>query len=79
MTKKTMTTKQIYDLAIKMGIEADPRGKKKVTEVMKRKKIQYEKMSKKEKKYYNMEKLNNPYPDAMIFIGSPDKKIKKSL
>ena len=79
MTTKTMTTQQIYDLAIKMGIESDPRGLKKVHELMKRKKIQYEKMSKDEKKYYNMEKLNNPYPDAMIFVGSPDKKIKKIL
>ena len=78
-SKKTMTTKQIYDLAIKMGIKADPRGTKKVSEVMKRKKVQYEKMGEEEKKYYNMEKLNNPYPDAMIFVGSPDKKIKKVL
>ena len=81
MTKKTstMTTKQIYDLAIKMGVKADPRGVKKVNEMMKRRKEQFEKLSDKEKEYYNEEKLKNPYPDAMIFIGSPDKKIKRVL
>ena len=81
MTNKTnsMTIKQIYDLAIRMGIKADPRGEKKIIEVMKRKKVQYEKMSKEEKKYYNKEKLNNPYPDAMTSVGISDKKIKKIL
>ncbi|MCK5476221.1 MAG: NGG1p interacting factor NIF3 [Candidatus Pacebacteria bacterium] len=74
-----MTIKQIYDLAIRMGIKADPRGEKKVIEIMKRKKVQYEKMSKEEKRYYDKEKLNNPYPDAMTFVGAPDKKIKKAL
>lgn len=81
MTKKSnsMTIKQIYDLAIKMGIEADPRGVKQVKEVMDRRKAQYGKMSEEEKKYYNKEKLNNPYPDTLIFVGPPDKKIKKIL
>ncbi len=76
---KTMTTKQIYDLAIKMGVNADPRGKKKIDEMMKRRKEQYEKLSDKEKEYYNEEKLKNPFPDSIIFIGSPGKKIKKIL
>ena len=81
MTKKsnTMTVKQIYDLSIKMGIKADPRGVKKVNELMKRRKEQYEKLSDKEKEYYNKEKLNNPYPDAMTLVGSPSKEIKRVL
>lgn len=74
-----MTIQQIYDLAIKMGINADPRGKKRIGEIMARRKKQYEKMSEDEKKYYNKEKLNNPYPDSMVFVGSPDKKVKKVL
>lgn len=74
-----MTTKQIYDLAIKMGIKADPRDKKSIDEMMTRRKKQFEKLSDEEKKYYNKEKLNNPYPDSMIFVGSPNKKIKRAL
>lgn len=74
-----MTIQQIYDLAIKMGREVDPRGEKKIKETMRRRKEQYEKMSGEEKKYYNKEKLNNPYPDSIIFVGPPDKKVKKVL
>jgi putative NIF3 family GTP cyclohydrolase 1 type 2 len=74
-----MTSQQIYDLAIKMGCAADPRGEKKIKEMMRRRKERYEKMSEEEKKYYNKEKFNNPYPDSIVFIGAPDKKIKKVL
>ena len=81
MTKKTntMTVKQIYDLSVKMGIETDPRGVKKVNELMKRRKEQYEKLNDKEKKYYNKAKLENPYPECTILIGSPNKKVKRVL
>ena len=74
-----MTVKQIYDLSIKMGINADPRGKEKIEQIMIRRKKKYESMDKEEKRYYNIEKLNNPYPDSMIFVGEPQKKIKKIL
>jgi len=81
MTKKTsaMTVKQIYDLSIKMGIKTDPRGVKKVNELMKRRKEQYEKLSDKEKKYYNKAKLENPYPECTALIGPPSKKVKRVL
>jgi len=41
-----MTIKQIYDLAIKMGIESDLRGKDFVMKQMKKAKEKYEKLSK---------------------------------
>lgn len=62
-----------------MGIEVDPRGKNKINEVMKRRKEKFEKMSDKEKKSYNREKLNNPYPDSIIHVGPADKEIKRVL
>jgi len=74
-----MTIKQIYDLAIKMGIETDPRGVEEVKEMMKRRREKFDKLSKDEKKYYNKEKLNNPYPESIIFIGPPNKKVKRVL
>jgi len=74
-----MTTQQIYDLAIKMGIEADLRGKEKVRRLLKRAKEQYEKLNKDEKEEFDMEKLTNPYSDARILTNNPNKKIKKVL
>lgn len=74
-----MTIQQIYDLAVKMGIESDLRGKEKVRRLLKRTKEQYEKMSKEGKTEFDIEKLVNPYSDARILTSHPDKKVKKVL
>lgn len=74
-----MTIQQIYDLAIKMGIESDLRGKEKVRRLLKRAKEQYEKLSKEEKEEFDLEKLTNPYSDSRILLGNSGKNIKKVL
>lgn len=74
-----MTTKQIFDLAIKMGIEADLRGKTAVQKMLKRKKEQYEKLSKEEKEEFDLEALTNPYLDSRIHFDSGKTPIKKIL
>ena len=50
-----MTIGEIYELAIKMGIEADPRGVKKVKSVLERTKKDYKKLSGKKKEYFDKE------------------------
>jgi len=72
-----MTVQQIFNLAIKMGIEADLRGKAAVLKLLKRKKEQYEKLSKEEKEEFDLEALTNPYLDSRIHYdsGKPVKKI----
>jgi putative NIF3 family GTP cyclohydrolase 1 type 2 len=72
-----MTVQQIFNLAIKMGIEADLRGKAAVYKLLKRKKEQYEKLSKEEKEEFDLESLTNPYLDSRIHYdsGKPVKKI----
>ena len=45
-----MTLQEIYDLAVKMGIEADPRGKKGVLKVMSGLKKEYSEMPEKKKR-----------------------------
>ena len=52
-----MTTQQIFDLAVKMGIKADLRGPEKVKKYLERSKQKYEKMSAAEKKEFDLEKL----------------------
>jgi putative NIF3 family GTP cyclohydrolase 1 type 2 len=74
-----MTIKQIYDLAIKMGIESDLRGKDFVMKQMKKAKEKYEKLSKEKKSEFDKEKLINPYSDSRILTGDPDKKIKRIM
>ncbi len=74
-----MTIKEIYNLAIKKGIENDFRGKKGVDQMMERRKKSYEKMSKKNKEYFDKEDLTNPYSDTRILYGDEKKKVKKAL
>ncbi len=75
-----MTTKEIFDLAIKLAIKADLRGEKEVIKRLSRIKDKYEELPEKSKTYFDKEKFFNPYSDSRI-LHSPDenKKIKKVL
>lgn len=76
---KKMTIKQIYNLAIEMGINADLRGKKSVEKHLKRAEEKYEKLNKEEKSEFDAEKLKNPYSDTRIIAGDENKKIKRAM
>ena len=74
-----MKIKDIYELAIKMGIEADFREREGVEKFLKRKKEKYEKLSEKEKEEFDMEAFENPYLDSRILNVANDKEIKRIL
>ncbi|KKR04230.1 MAG: hypothetical protein UT31_C0001G0013 [Parcubacteria group bacterium GW2011_GWF2_39_13b] len=74
-----MTIKQIYDLAIKMGIESDLRGKDFVLKQLKKTKEKYEKLPKDQKEEFDKEKLTNPYSDSRILCGDENKKVKRIM
>ena len=73
-----MTLQQIYKLAIQLGIKNDLRPKKEIDKKLARIKKQYQKLSEKEKRFFNKERLINPYMDSTIHFDS-GKKIKKAL
>jgi putative NIF3 family GTP cyclohydrolase 1 type 2 len=74
-----ITIKNIYDLAIKMGIESDLRGRNLVLKQLKNTKEKYQKLSKEKKEEFDREKLTNPYSDTRILFGDPNKKIKRIM
>ena len=74
-----MKIQEIFDLAIKMGIETDFRGKAGVQKVLDRKKKKYDNLSEKEKETFDKESLTNPYLDSRIYNIAEDKEIKKIL
>jgi len=74
-----MKTKEIFQLAINKGIEADFREKEGVERFLKRKREKYEKLSEKEKEEFDLESLENPYLDSRILHIAEDKEIKKVL
>ena len=74
-----MTIQQIYNLAIKIGIEADFRGEADIKKNLARIKEKYEKLESEEKEYFDLEKLQNPFSDTRILFGDPNKEIKRIL
>ena len=74
-----MKIKEIYNLAIEMGIESDFRGKEVIEKLLKRKKEKYDKLSGEEKNDFDIEALENPYLDSRILNVSQNKDIKKVL
>jgi len=74
-----MKTKEVFDLAIKMGIESDFREVEGVKKFLKKKKEKYEKLSPEKKEYFDINSLENPYLDSRVLNISEDKEIKKIL
>ncbi len=74
-----MTLQEIYDLAIKMGIDADPRGKTRVLKLLERNKKEYKELPERKKKYFDKERFKNPFADSRILFGNPKTKISKII
>jgi hypothetical protein len=74
-----MRIKEIFNLAIKKGIEADLRGEEMVKKILERKKEKYEKLSEKEREDFDLEALENPYLDSRILNVAKEKEIKRVL
>jgi len=74
-----MTIQEIYDLALEMGMKADPRGYDKVKKLLAKLKKEYEELPEKKKKYFDKESLTNPYSDSRLLVGDFKKEVKKIL
>lgn len=75
----SMTLQEIFDLAIQMGIKADPRGADEVARLLKKAKKEFNELPEKKKKYFDHEMFTNPYSDTRILYGDPKTKVKKIL
>lgn len=75
-----MTIQQIYELAIKLGIENDLRGKDSVEKYLQRQEEKFKKLNEEDKKDFDKERLTNPYSDTRI-LNNPnaEKQVKKVL
>ena len=79
MTMIFMNIQQIYKLAIEMGIKSDFRSKEQIDEYLKLKKDEYEKLPVEERKYFDKERMVNPYSDTRIHFDGGRRDIKKVL
>lgn len=74
-----MKLSDLYKKAIALGIENDPRGKDFVLEELVIRKRDYEKLSPGERKFFDIESLENPYSDSRILYGDGEQEIKNIL
>jgi len=74
-----MTIKEIFNLAVRMGIDADLRGREAVEKFLREKIERYEKLPLAEKDEFDQEALENPYLDSRIHHIARDKEVKKVL
>lgn len=72
-----MTIQEILKLSIELGIKSDFRTKAEINEYLAQKKEEYNELPADEKKYFDKEKLTNPYSDTRIHFDSGKKDIKK--
>ena len=71
-----MKLRDIYTTAVKAGIEADARTREEIEQVLAAAKKEYEKLPADEQRFFDIERLSNPYDDTRIAEGDPDLDIR---
>lgn len=74
-----MTINQIYQLAIKLGIQADLRGPAKVKKLLQKEREEFKNLFKEEQKEFDQERFINPYSDTRLLFGDGKKQVKTIL
>jgi putative NIF3 family GTP cyclohydrolase 1 type 2 len=71
--------RKIYETFIATGIDADPRGKKKVLKSLEKQKKTHREMKEEEREFFDKETLTNPYADTRILHGTGKEEIRTAL
>ncbi|MEA2092913.1 MAG: NGG1p interacting factor NIF3 [Patescibacteria group bacterium] len=74
-----MKIKEIYQFAIKKGVEKDFRSKEDIENMLFRVNKKYEALSNEKKELFDKERLTNPFSDTRILYGDPEKEVKKVM
>lgn len=74
-----MTIQEIYKLAIELGIKNDFRPKSQIEKQLKRVKEKYDKLSKRDKDFFDREKLINPYSDTRIYVDNGIRRVRRIM
>lgn len=69
----------IYNLAVRKGIEKDPRSKAEISEELKKAKAEFRNTKGADRKAFDKERLTNPYADTRILYGEGDTDVKSIM
>jgi hypothetical protein len=70
-----MKLKQLFEMAVQAGIEADPRTKAEIQRTLKRVEERHKRLEGKEKEHIDHEQKWNPYLDSRILYGTGDEEV----
>ena len=71
-----MKLRDIYTTAVEAGIEADARSREEIDAVLAAAARERDDLSADEKRFFDGERLTNPYDDTRICVGDPDLEIR---
>lgn len=74
-----MKLKEIYELAVLLGMRNDPRSEEAVKRELERAKKEYEELAEDRKKEFDLDRLTNPYADTRLLYGDGDREIRSIL
>ncbi len=74
-----MTLSQIYNLAIRMGINADPRSKARINKILGRAKKRFKGLKGIRAEIFDKERLKNPYADTRILFQAKNGIVRKVM
>lgn len=74
-----MKLSEIYSLAVKMGMQKDPRTGKEIKDQLDKAIKLYRGLKGADKRAFDKESLRNPYADTRILYGQPDREIRRAI
>lgn len=74
-----MRLRELYEKAVKLGMEKDPRAKEEIERVLEEERKKFEQLDEVEKEVYDKERLNHPYHDTRILNGDGNEEVKRII
>jgi len=74
-----MKLSEFYRSVVQAGMDNDPRGRQAIDKELASRKKRFDSLSEKDKRYFDVETLANPYSDSRILAGSGEEEVKKLL
>jgi putative NIF3 family GTP cyclohydrolase 1 type 2 len=70
---------EIYRIAVQAGRDADPRGVARIEKELAAAKKEYDELKEKDREFFDLERLTNPYADTRILNGAPETEVRTVL
>ncbi len=74
-----MKLHEMYETAVRMGIDADPRGRQGVEEFLDRTRRRHEALPEHLKQFADPQELTNPFADTRVYVGDPETEVTTLL